>query len=73
VGAPLWRHHNASNLFDLKVIRWAVSKQVSANLDTEVRDDDELLEDVLGKNVSVARLFDIIAGDIDVVGAEYIY
>lgn len=36
----------------------------------KVGDDDEFLEDVLGEDVSEPRLFDIVRGDIDMVGPE---
>ncbi len=40
------------------------------DLCAEVRDDDELLEHVLGQDVGEASLLDVIRGHVDVVGAE---
>ena len=40
------------------------------HLGSEIRDDDELLEHVLGQNVRVAGLLDVVRRDVDVVGAE---
>ena len=37
---------------------------------SQVGDDDELLEHVLGQDVGVARLFDVVRGDVDVIGTE---
>ena len=39
-------------------------------LGAEVGDDDELLEDVLGEDVGVAGLLDVVRRDVDVVGAQ---
>ena len=39
-------------------------------LSAEVGDDDELLEDVLGEDVGVAGLLDIVGGHVDVVSAQ---
>ena len=40
------------------------------NLCAEVGDDYELLEDVLGEDVGVACLLDIVGGHVDVVSAQ---
>lgn len=42
----------------------------STNLSTQIRDDDELLQHVLGQNVGVARLLDVVGGHVDVVGTQ---
>ena len=39
-------------------------------LRAEVGDDDELLEDVLGEDVGVAGLLDVVGGHVDVVSAQ---
>lgn len=37
---------------------------------SQVRDGDKLLEQVLGQNVCVARLLDIVGADVDMVGTQ---
>jgi len=39
-------------------------------LSSEIRDDDELLEDVLGQDVRVASFFDVVRRHVDVIGTE---
>ena len=39
-------------------------------LSAEVRDDDKLLEHILGQDVGEPSFLDVIRGDIDVVGTE---
>lgn len=43
---------------------------VHTYLCSQVRDDDKLLQDILGKDVGVARLLDVVRGDIDVIGSQ---
>ena len=51
------------------VCRWE-TVQVSRYLGPQVWDHDKFLQDVLGEDVGVASLFDVVGGDVDVVGAE---
>lgn len=49
---------------------WATLKQIPTHLCSQIWDANELLEDVLGQDVGVARLLDVIRRHIDVVGSE---
>ena len=40
------------------------------NLGSKVRYNDELLEHILGEDVSEASLFDVVGGDVYVVGSQ---
>ena len=70
VRAPLRRHHDAADLLHLRIIRRADSVQVSGDLRSQIRNGHELLQHVLGQDVSVARLLDIVRRHVDVVGAD---
>ena len=43
---------------------------VRTHLSSKVRDDNEFLEDILWEYVSEAGLFDVVRGDVNVVGPE---
>ncbi len=70
VSAQLWHHHNASDLFDLRVVSRADSVHVAGDLTAQIRNGDELLEDVLGQDVRVACLLDVVRGHVNVIGAQ---
>ena len=44
--------------------------RLRAHLGSKVRYDDKLLEYVLWQDVSETRLFDVVGGDVDVVGTK---
>lgn len=83
--APLRRQHNASNLFHLRVVRWADAVHVASDLQqaiisqpektteylsTQIGYDNELLEDVLRENVRVSGVLHIVRVDIDVLRTQ---
>lgn len=68
--SPLGRHHDATNLLHLGIVRRADAVQVAGDLGTQVRNGDKLLQYILGQNVSVARLLNIVRRHIDVVGTQ---
>ena len=68
--APLRWHDNAPNLLDLTIVRRRDAVEVATNLRAQIGDGDELLEDILGQNVGVAVLLNIIRAHVDVVGAK---
>ena len=68
--APLRGHDHAADLLDLGVVWRAHAIHVPGNLRAEISNADELLEDVLGHDVGVACLADVVAVDVDVVDAE---
>mmetsp|Transcript_62206 Transcript_62206/g.196851 ORF Transcript_62206/g.196851 Transcript_62206/m.196851 type:complete len:1067 (-) Transcript_62206:4174-7374(-) len=70
VVAPLGRHRNAPDLLHLGVVRGRHAVHVTRDLRPKVGDADELLEDVLGHDVRVPRLLDVVTVDVDVVHAE---
>mmetsp|Transcript_21771 Transcript_21771/g.52020 ORF Transcript_21771/g.52020 Transcript_21771/m.52020 type:complete len:264 (-) Transcript_21771:6449-7240(-) len=70
VVAPLRRHDHAPDLLHLWVVRRAHAVEVARYLGSEVRDADELLQDVLGHDVGVPSLTDVVADNVDVVHAE---
>jgi len=43
---------------------------LNTDLCSKIRDDDELLQNVLGQNVRVSSFLDVVRGDVDVVGTE---
>ena len=68
--AQLWHEHDAAYFFHLRIVRGTDAVQVAGYLAAQVRDGDELFENVLGQNVGEAGLFDVVRGDVDVVGAQ---
>eukprot|EP00958_Prasinococcus_capsulatus_P015981 scaffold1754_cov355-Prasinococcus_capsulatus_cf.AAC.3 len=70
VRAALRRHHYAPDLLDLRVVRRGHAIQIARDLGAQVGDADELLEHVLGKDVCVTRLLDVVRVDVDVVHAQ---
>ena len=44
----------------LRVIRGADTVHIPSNLCPQIRDDDELLEDILRENISETRLLDVV-------------
>ena len=70
VVAPLRRHHHASNLLHLRVVRRADAVHVPRDLRPQIRDGDELLEHVFRQDVRVPRLLDVVQLDVNVVDAE---
>ena len=54
----------------LRIVRRGHTVQIARDLGAQVRDHDKLLEHVLGKDVGVAGLLDVVAAHVDVVGAE---
>ena len=70
VVAPLRRHDDAPNLLDLGVIGRRHAVHVPGDLRPEVRYGDELLQDVLGQDVRVPSLLDVVRVDVDVVHAQ---
>ena len=68
--AHLGHHDDGLDFLDDVVVRRGGAVKVAGHLDTEIRDGDEALEDVLGHDVGVVAFFDdVIGGDVDVVGA----
>lgn len=55
VGSPLRWHGNAANFLNLRVVRWAYTVQVTRNLCPQIRNTDELFQNVLRHNISVTR------------------
>ena len=51
----------------LWVIRRGNTIEVSRDLSPQIRDHDKLLQDVLGQDVGVASLLDVVRGDIDMI------
>ena len=70
VSSPLRRQDDAPDLLHLGIVCRRYSVQVSCNLGPEVGDHHKLLEDVLGQDVGVASLLDVVRADIDVVGSQ---
>ena len=66
----LWNIHERIELSYLGVVRRREAIQVSRYLGPQVRDHDEFLQNVLGEDVGVARLLDVVGGHVDVVGAQ---
>ena len=62
------------NSFSIKITKSLSSlmkeKHNMAYLSSEIRDCDELLEDVLGQDVGITSLLDIIRWHVDMVGPE---
>ena len=70
VRSPLRRHHDAANLLHLRIVRRTDAVQVAGDLGAQVRNGHKLLQHVLGQNVRVARLLDVVRRHVDVVGAQ---
>mmetsp|Transcript_59082 Transcript_59082/g.126987 ORF Transcript_59082/g.126987 Transcript_59082/m.126987 type:complete len:290 (-) Transcript_59082:3391-4260(-) len=65
---PNLRHDDHTpNLLHLRVVRRRNAVQVSGNFCPKIRDADERLQDILGHDVRVARLADILAVYVQVV------
>ena len=56
--SPLRRHHDATNLLHLWIVRRTDALQVAGDLGAQVRNGNKHLQHVLGQNVRVARLLD---------------
>mmetsp|Transcript_8475 Transcript_8475/g.28819 ORF Transcript_8475/g.28819 Transcript_8475/m.28819 type:complete len:688 (+) Transcript_8475:1085-3148(+) len=70
VRAPLGHEDDAADLLDLGVVGRAHAVHVAHHLRAEVRDADELLEEVLGEHVRVAVLRAVLGAHVDVGRAE---
>ena len=66
----LWILHMTIKQSYLGVVCRREAVQVPRYLGPQVRDHDEFLQNVLGEDVRVARLLDVVGGDVDVVGAQ---
>ena len=67
----LRRHNNAVNFLHLRIVRWTHAVKVTRYLRPQVWNGHELLTHVLGqKNVSIARLFDVVRLNEDVVRSK---
>jgi len=60
VATDLRNEYNATDFLDLWVLRWRDTVHVASDLNTQVRDADEALEDVLGEHVRVTYLLEVI-------------
>eukprot|EP00123_Amoebidium_parasiticum_P018098 comp24100_c1_seq1/m.43518 comp24100_c1_seq1/g.43518 ORF comp24100_c1_seq1/g.43518 comp24100_c1_seq1/m.43518 type:complete len:303 (+) comp24100_c1_seq1:521-1429(+) len=70
VCAPLRDHNNGPDLVDLRVV-WGVHPVHEArDLCAQIRDDNKLLEDVLGQHVRESCLLDVVRGHVDVRRAQ---
>lgn len=67
MGTPLRRQNDTTDLLDLRIVAGTDAVHVAGNLRPQIRYADELLQHVLGQNVGVAGLFDIIGRHIDVL------
>ena len=65
------RHENdGPDLLDLWILRRANTIHVASDLDAQICNANEALENVLGKDISVANLLQVIRIDVDVVSAQ---
>ena len=55
---------------NLWVVWWRDTVQIARDLGSQVGNHDKLLEHVLGQDVGVAGLLDIVAAHVDVVGSQ---
>lgn len=70
VRSYLGNHDNASYLFYRLVVGRGDPKNQACDLNSEIADANELLEDVLWKHISEARLSDVIGIDVDLLGPQ---
>jgi hypothetical protein len=83
MGAPLRRQHNAADLLHLRIVWWTNSVKVAGNLKkivtrkykkrylrAQIRDNDELLKDILRQDVRVSRVLDVVRVNVDVLRAQ---
>lgn len=61
---------NSSDLFDLGIIDGRNSIHVACNLDSHIRNTNELLENVFGQHISKTDLLQVFRVDVDVVCAQ---
>lgn len=70
VAAQLRHQNDASDLFDLGVVRGTHSIHEPRNLSSQVWNANESLQNVLREHISVAQLFKVVRVDIDVICSQ---
>ena len=70
VSSQLWDHNDGPHLPDHRTVLRGLAKEVSTDLDPEVRDADELLQEVLGHHVRDTALLNLIRVHVDLVGPQ---